>query len=668
MYLFATSHRLPECRSLLRVSLNKHQKCDFCTSAHGEFESSWCYSSPMNSEIKPDSLQRVAQSLARADALRRAGKTADAERLCREILAGNPQATGVLNFLALLVRDRGELAEAEELLKRAILFAPKDAALFNNLGNVQRRKGDIPAAELSLRTAIALNSAYPEACYNLGLLLRDAGFPKEALAAHRRAVALNPSHVAAHVQIGFLLSDAGNFADALRACDAAIALDPKSFDAHYYRGTVLADLERLDDAIAAMRAAVSLKPASHVAHHAMGNTLAKAGRNDEALEEYRKALELAPAYLEAHRDYNALAWEMGRRDLTLKSYVSARERIGDMPDLLLAEANQRLLLEENEIAEDLLRRAHAAAPERTDITNALARALTARKKFDEGVALLAELVRTAPTHTYNHRDAAIALLQMGEPREAARYLQQALMLDPYDQLNLAHLVLAWRELGDSAADKLVDLERYVGVYDVAPPKGFGDVAAFNRMLTEELAVLHKRQFEPLDQTLRGGTQTPGYLFEKRSPAIEGVREQIREAVTDYVGRLPDDPNHPLLARKSAAFDFATAWSCRLRSSGFHTNHVHPKGWISSAYYASLPEAVTEGTSQQGWLKFGESNLGLGERDRPGRAIKPGIGKLVLFPSYFWHGTVPFTSDAMRLTIAFDIVPGTVDGRSRSSGY
>ena len=34
------------------------------------------------------------------------------------------------------------------------------------------------------------------------------------------------------------------------------------------------------------------------------------------------------------------------------------------------------------------------------------------------------------------------------------------------------------------------------------------------------------------------------------------------------------------------------------------------------------------------------------------------GRLVLFPSYMWHGTTPITGDAPRLTIAFDAVPAT----------
>lgn len=37
-------------------------------------------------------------------------------------------------------------------------------------------------------------------------------------------------------------------------------------------------------------------------------------------------------------------------------------------------------------------------------------------------------------------------------------------------------------------------------------------------------------------------------------------------------------------------------------------------------------------------------------------VRPEPGLLVLFPSYLWHGTEPFTSDQARLTIAFDALP------------
>jgi NAD(P)-dependent dehydrogenase (short-subunit alcohol dehydrogenase family) len=112
----------------------------------------------------------------------------------------------------------------------------------------------------------------------------------------------------------------------------------------------------------------------------------------------------------------------------------------------------------------------------------------------------------------------------------------------------------------------------------------------------------------------------------------------------------------LLSRKSAGFRFSASWSCRLKREGFHTNHVNPKGWISSCYYVSLPDVVKQNAGQQGWIKFGESNLRLGEQERIARTVQPEEGLLVLFPSYMFHGTVPFESQQARTTIAFDVVP------------
>ena len=50
--------------------------------------------------------------------------------------------------------------------------------------------------------------------------------------------------------------------------------------------------------------------------------------------------------------------------------------------------------------------------------------------------------------------------------------------------------------------------------------------------------------------------------------------------------MKDDPAHPLFRRRSREFQYAGAWSTKLNDCGFHTNHFHPEGWISSAYYVS----------------------------------------------------------------------------------
>ena len=97
------------------------------------------------------------------------------------------------------------------------------------------------------------------------------------------------------------------------------------------------------------------------------------------------------------------------------------------------------------------------------------------------------------------------------------------------------------------------------------------------------------------------------------------------------------------------------WSVRLKRGGFHVNHIHPHGWLSSAYYVAVPAETHDVAARSGWIKFGEPRF-----DQPGgdarHFVQPRPGRLVLFPSYMWHGTVAIQGDEPRLTIAFDAVP------------
>jgi hypothetical protein len=156
--------------------------------------------------------------------------------------------------------------------------------------------------------------------------------------------------------------------------------------------------------------------------------------------------------------------------------------------------------------------------------------------------------------------------------------------------------------------------------------------------------------------LRNGSQTPDKLFGAGHDLVKRLQSRIREAITRYIADMKADGSHPLLARRSRDFGYTGSWSSRLRDCGFHTNHVHPEGWISSCYYVSLPPAVEDTQGRQGWIKFGEPALDVTLKDPIRRAIQPRPGRLVLFPSYMWHGTIPFRDAHSRTTIAFDVVP------------
>jgi hypothetical protein len=133
-----------------------------------------------------------------------------------------------------------------------------------------------------------------------------------------------------------------------------------------------------------------------------------------------------------------------------------------------------------------------------------------------------------------------------------------------------------------------------------------------------------------------------------------LREAIRTTVAEHVAKFPaPDPAHPLLGAPRHPIGFSGSWSVRLQSKGYHANHVHPAGWISSALYIVLPPEVGQGDA--GILTLGEAKAPNFPVDLPPfRTVDPKPGRLALFPSYMWHGTRPF-GEGERMTVAFDVM-------------
>src|SRR4051794_25426831 len=242
------------------------------------------------------------------------------------------------------------------------------------------------------------------------------------------------------------------------------------------------------------------------------------------------------------------------------------------------------------------------------------------------------------------------LLRVGAVDEALPLIDAELRTDRAADI-WPYASLAWRLAGDPRAFWLEGDERLVRVIDLRralPPL---------TSLADTMRALHVSKGEYLDQSVRGGTQTDGPLLSRIDPMIRQLRRAIVEAVHDYVAQLPaPDPDHPLLSRRrDRRIRFSGSWSVRLRSGGRHSNHVHPRGWISSALYVSLPERRANDPEDSGWLALGQPQEGLGIDWPPERKIEAIAGQLVLFPSWMWHGTVPFPHGE-RLTVAFDVAP------------
>jgi hypothetical protein len=249
------------------------------------------------------------------------------------------------------------------------------------------------------------------------------------------------------------------------------------------------------------------------------------------------------------------------------------------------------------------------------------------------------------------------LLGVGDTERLLALTGALLEFDADDGHALALRASAWRMRDDARYRALCDYARVVRAYTLDVPDGWPNLEQY---LADLAHSLHRRhdplRAHPVAQTLRGGTQvqlTPAWSDD---PAIRALPQAIANPIGRYVeaiGRGTD----VLRRRNTGAARVHDFWSVRLRPGGFHLDHFHGRGWISSACYIEIPPAARD-AGGAGWLQFGQPCMPTAPALGPDYFVRPEPGLLVLFPSWMWHGTVPFANAAgrTRLTVAFDVLP------------
>ena len=611
----------------------------------------------MSAKDAPDStVESLPELLGRAVNAHRAGRLDVAYPLYRSFLEQNPSHPLGLQFFGLLHSQRGDYAEAIAYMRESLRLFPEQAEVANNLGNALKRAGRPMDAVDSYRRACEIQPRYRDAWRNLGLCLIDAEQLHDAEAAFRRCLALDAKDARAWLGIGVIGQQRGQYEEAAAAYREALTLAPDYAEAHHNLGVCLRLRHRPEEALSHYRSAQDLGLDQAELHHNLGNALIDTGDAAGAIDAYRRALERDPGNLDSHRNLNSLLWQHEQLDDYLDSYAHALERFPAAAGLRIAWAAALNQQNEHSEAESVLREGLTFAPEAGELKSALAYSLEEQQRWDEALSMHARAVASEPSVPNHHVSYARALLACGRPNEALDQAQIGAARNPFNQRALAYLSLCWRMLGDVRDRLLNDYDEMVGIYELPIPAGFSDIGEFNQALAAALEPLHIAKRHPAQQTLRHGSQTSGDLFVRREPEIRQLVQALDTCIRDYIGRFPANPEHPLFSRRLDTFRFAASWSVKLARSGFHTMHVHPLGWISSAYYVQLPNALSESDAHGGGLTFGTPDIDIGEAGTAKRRIQPVQGRLVLFPSYMWHGTVPFDTDGSRLTVAFDVVP------------
>ncbi|MCB1646425.1 MAG: tetratricopeptide repeat protein [Pseudomonadales bacterium] len=571
-------------------------------------------------------------------------------------IVNRTQHVDARHLLGLICSRTGRYEQAVQWMQEALRISPQQPAIHNNLANALRRLNRFDEAIRHYQAAIAQQGDYADAYRNFAQLLMDIGQPLDAQTVLNSGLRFIPGEPTLLNALGLSYQQQNNFPAAIQTFQQALAQRPDYVLAEHNLGVAL----RLNNQPQLALDCYDRLAASGIDRFEIwqnkGNALSDLGRLEEAAECYRRVIAVAPDYVDAHHNLSATLWVLGEQENFLQSYEQVFDAGNMTPALALAYTDALLSVDRNTEAMNFLRQ----AGNRIDTGQAPFLDMLARSHFQAGdyptAIALHEQALTAPGANDNCRITyGITLLCAGQTDKAVIVLKDVLSRFPNDQMALAHYMTGLQILGDPDADRLANPALIAG-YRLPVPEGYPDLAAFNRALADYLTGLHTGKEHPYEQTLREGTQTPGNLFGREEPVLNALVAGLRTVIAQHIARVSQEPAPYPAFRGGPDFDFSGSWSVRLRKQGYHTQHIHPMGWFSSAYYVKVPERVRHTDHREGWISFGEPNLSLPKNVEPFQFEQPEPGKLVLFPSYMWHGTVPFDSDEERITVAFDVVP------------
>lgn len=450
-------------------------------------------------------------------------------------------------------------------------------------------------------------------------VLKAAGRPREALEVNRTAAARYPGSGATWHNLAATLGDLGHGEEAIAAAQRAISLGLKAPETRLVLARALQAEHRFDEAERAFAEALQLRPDYEEANTELSQLMwMRTGDADRALGPLQRAVAANPAHAGL-----AYALTMAQEFTGQKEAARATAERG-----LLHNPQDRRLL--SLLVELCCKLGDADA------------ALRWAGKAQGGDAV-ASIIR------------AQALLAAGDGPAAAAAAEAAVSQHPNDQYAISLLATAWRMTGDARYRELYDYDRLVAAYDIVDPDT-AEGAAFLEDLRGSLRKLHRYNTHPFGQSVRQGSQAPLRLDGSHEAPIERLLALLGAAVARRVAEIGEGSGL-FHRRNTGAADFTGAWSIRLMGAqSHHADHIHPMGWISSAFYVSVPDDVEDAEAKPGWIKFGEPGVATAAPMAAERFVQPRPGRLVLFPSYMWHGTVPYATAAERMTVAFDAVP------------
>jgi Flp pilus assembly protein TadD len=460
-----------------------------------------------------------------------------------------------------------------------------------------------------------------EPCLAMAEVERARARPRALLEALREASARAPDSLELHRMLGDACMAQEDFEGAAASYRTLRRMQPHNGDWVARLAIALQQCGHLDEAIILHREVLAGTPDSPQAHFNLGTALKR--RHDFAGAEhcYRRAVALAPDSPPLRMSLASLLVETSRFEeaVTELQWILARVPGAADPLHLLSYAFKKLSRGDASMA---------AAQRLVDLTGASLESLVALSAAQLTAAAYVDALATS---------------------------ERGLAMEPANRNLLSDRAIALSALGDAAAARaLFDTQHLIRIEDLQAPAGFGGVEAFNAALVHHVASHPTLDFSGLSLSCHEGATSDEVFVPPLGP-LQDLMDAIRAAAGRYQRALPAVmPGNTWTGALPDIADMAlSGWVTRLRSQGYQHGHIHPTAWLSGVYYVSLPPEVSD-RGDAGWIEFGRAPYFYADADQGDIVpVQPRPGRLVLFPSYFYHRTIAFQSEHERLTIAFD---------------
>jgi tetratricopeptide (TPR) repeat protein len=529
----------------------------------------------------------------------------------KQILEGNNPSQQQLSTLSEYYRS-GRFNDAKNLAVSITNEFPKYQFAWKVLGAVLSQLGRISESAIAKEKAVKFAPNDAEAHSNLGNTLKELGRLDEAVASYSQAIALKPDFAEAHSNLGNTLQELGRLVEAEASYTQAIAFKPDYAKAHSNLGNTLQELGKLDEAVASYTQAISLEPDYAEAHSNLGVTLHELGRLDEAEASYTQTIALKADYAVAHSNLGVTLHELGRLDEAKASFTQA---ISLKPEYAEAFYNRSRLLFDKAEYEAALRDADACISKKARVLPLIS--LYALGRIDE-IYKRIEIQSKIDGEDMNIAAFAAFISELEKKPTAYNFCS-----NPIDFIHNANL-----------SSHVSNLDTYLG-----------DVI-------EELNNI-EAVWEPFGTTTVKGFQSPRHVNIFANPAgkLELLKSIILKELDAYYLKFRSE--QCTYIQEFPATRNLFGWSVILKQQGHQDAHIHTSGWLSGVIYLKVVPSLGK---DEGAIEFSLNGKNYSDSKSPELLHQPAQGDIVFFPSSLYHRTIPFTTDADRIIVSFDLIP------------